>query len=205
MPNVQQELGLSDEQFGKLRLFNRILISYNDFKQAQEIASLLLEGDLYRNYPRENRQLVIALNMAAVVAYSRPFLNSGNELAHNRLPGRVLGNFNAEELKLHEVVLNDRNTMMAHSDADANASIPVVIDTDRGPIVIPKNASAYATPLLPEAMQLLRAMALKLREHCFALRQEMEAEVITFLPRVQPEATDGAEQAAAADENVQQK
>ena len=72
MPNVQQDLGLSDEQFGKLRLFNRILISYNDFKQAHEIASLLLDRDLYLNYPRENRQLVIALNMAAVVAYSRP-------------------------------------------------------------------------------------------------------------------------------------
>lgn len=78
---VQQELGLSDEQFGKLRLFNRILISYNDFKQAHEIASRLLEGDLYRNYPRENRHLVIALNIAAIVAYSRPFLDSKGELA----------------------------------------------------------------------------------------------------------------------------
>jgi len=193
MPNVQQELGLSDEQFGRLRLFNRILISYNDFRQACEVASLLLDGDLYRNYPRENRQLVIALNMAAVVAYSRPFLNSGSELAHNRLPGRLLRDFITEELNLHERVLIDRNTMMAHSDADANVSIPVVIETDRGPVVIPMNASAYATPLLPEAMQLLRAMALKLQERCFALRQEMEAEVIPFLPRVQPEAPDDPE------------
>lgn len=205
MSNVQQELGLSDEQFDKLRLFNRILISYNDFKQVHDIASLLLDGDLYRNYPRENRQLVIALNMAAVVAHSRPFLNSGSELAQNRLPGRVLRDFTAEEIKLHEVALNDRNTMMAHSDADASVSIPVVIETDRGPIVIPKNASAYATPLLPEAMQLLRTMALKLQEHCFALRQEMEVEVIPFLPRVHPESPDDAEQGAAADENVDQK
>jgi hypothetical protein len=194
MPNVQQELGLSDEQFCKLRLFNRILISYNDFKQAHEIASLLLDRDLYRNYPRENQQLVIALNMATVVAYSRPFLNSGSELAHNRLPGRVLRDFTSEEVKLHEVVLNDRNTMMAHSDADENVSIPVVVETDGGPIVIPKNASAYATPLLPEAMQLLGTMALKLREKCFALRQEMEADVISFLPRIQPEGADEAEQ-----------
>ena len=199
MPNVQQDLGLSDEQFGKLRLFNRILISYNDFKQAHEIASLLLDRDLYPNYPRENRQLVIALNMAAVVAYSRPFLNSGSELAHNRLPDRILRGFTTEELKLHEVVLNDRNTMMAHSDADANVSIPVVIETDRGPIVIPKNASAYATPLLPEAMQLLSAMAFKLQEHCFVLRQEMEAEIIPFLPRVKSEAPYDAEQENARD------
>ena len=187
MSTIQQDLGLSDEQFGKLRLFNRILISYNDFKQAHEIASLLLVGDLYRNYPRENRHLVIALNMAAVVAYSRPFLNSGSDLAHNRLPGRVLYNLNAEELALHETVLEDRNTMMAHSDADANVAIPLVMVTDRGPEVIPKNASAFATPLSSKAMQLLSVMVLKLQEHCLALRQEMEPEVISFLPRVQAE------------------
>ncbi|NOS81835.1 MAG: hypothetical protein HOP32_09685 [Nitrospira sp.] len=192
MSTVQQDLGLSDEQFGKLRLFNRVLISYNDFKQAHEIASLLVDGDLYRNYPRENRHLVIALNMAAVVAYSRPFLNCGSDLAHNRLPGRVLRNLNAEELALHETVIEDRNTMMAHSDADANVAIPLVMETDRGPMVIPKNASAYATPLSSKAMQLLSVMALKLQEHCFALRQEMEPEVISFLPRVQAEMPDDA-------------
>ena len=38
-----------------------------------------------------------------------------------RLPFR---DFTAEERNLHEQVLNDRNTMMAHSDADANVSIP---------------------------------------------------------------------------------
>ena len=192
MSTVQQDLGLSDEQFGKLRLFNRILISYNDFKQAHEIASLLLDGDLYRNYPKENRHLVIALNMAAVVAYSRPFLNSGNDLAQNRLPGRVLRILNAEELALHERVIEDRNTMMAHSDADANVAIPLVMETDRGPVVIPKNASAYATPLTSKAMELLSVIALKLREHCFALGQEMEPEVISFLPRVQAKMPDEA-------------
>lgn len=188
---VQQELGLSDEQFQKLRLFNRILISYNDFKQAHEIASLLLDGNLYRNYPRENRHILIALNMAAIVAYSRPFLDSKGELAYNRLPGKVLKKLNPKEIEVHQAVLNDRNTMMAHSDADANISIPLVMETNDRKIVIPQNASPYDTPLLPEAMQLLSDMALKLREHCFALRQEMEPELIQFLPRVQvPEPND---------------
>jgi hypothetical protein len=192
MSTVQQELGLTDEQFGKLRLFNRILISYNDFKQAHEVASLLIGGDFYRDYPSKNRHLVIALNMAAVVAYSRPFLNSGNALAHSRLPGRILRNLTVEELELHKTVLEDRNTMMAHSDADANRAIPLVIETARGPIVIPKNASAYDRPLLPEAMQLLSSLALKLRERCFTLRKEMEPAVISFLPRAQIEVPDGA-------------
>lgn len=192
MATVQQELGLTDEQFGKLRLFNRILISYNDFKQAQEIASLLVGGDLYRNYPRENRHLVIALNMAAIVAYTRPFLDSGGELAQNRLPGRVLRQLTAEEMALHETVLNDRSTMMAHSDADANVSIPLVVETDRGPIVLPKNASAYETILSPESMRLLSTMAIKLQEHCFALRQELEPELVLLLPRARVEPADDA-------------
>lgn len=187
MTTVQQELGLTDEQFGKLRLFNRILISYNDFKQAHEIATLLVDGNFYRDYPRENRHLVLALNMAAVVSYARPFLDSGGELAHNRLPGRILRKLTAEEMALHQTVIEDRNTMMAHSDADANLSIPLVMETDRGPIVVPKNASAYATILLPESMQLLRTMAIKLQEHCFVLRQELEPELVSFLPRVSSE------------------
>jgi hypothetical protein len=192
MASVQQELGLTDEQFGKLRLFNRVLISYNDFKQAHEIATLLVDGSLYRDYPRENRHLVIALNMAAIVAYTRSFLDSGGELAHNRLPGRGLRQLTAEEMALHETVLEDRNTMMAHSDADANLSIPLVMHTDQGPIVVPKNASPYAAPLLPESMQLLRTMAFKLQEHCFVLRQELEPEVVSFLPRVRVEPADDA-------------
>lgn len=192
MATIQQELGLTDEQFGKLRLFNRILISYNDFKQAHEIASLLVDGDLYRDYPRENRHLVIALNMAAIVAYARPFLDSGGELAHNRLPGKVLRQLTAEEMMLHETVLKDRSTMMAHSDADANLSIPLVMETDRGTIVVPKNASAYATILLPESMSLLCRMAIKLQEYCFALRSELEPELVEFLPRGKVEPADDA-------------
>jgi hypothetical protein len=191
MATVQQELGLTDEQFGKLRLFNRILISYNDFKQAHEIATLLVDGDLYRNYPREHRHLVIALNMAAIVAYSRPFMDSGGELANNRLPGRVLRQLTAEEMTLHEAVFKDRSTMMAHSDADANLSIPLVVETDRGSIVIPKNASAYTSILLPESMRLLSGMAIKLQEYCFVLRQELEPELVAFLPRGKAEPADG--------------
>ena len=155
-------------------------------------ATLLVDGNLYRDYPRENRHLVIALNLAAIVAYTRPFLDSRGELAHNRLPHRVLRQLTAEEMALHKMVLEDRNTMMAHSDADANLSIPLVIEADRGPIVVPKNASAYATILLPESMQLLRTMAIKLQEHCFVLRQELEPEWVSFLPRVRVEPADDA-------------
>lgn len=193
MNSIQKQLGLNDQSYRKFKLFNRILISYNDFKQAHEIASLLIEGNLYENYPKENRHLVIALNMAAIVAYARPFLDSRGNLAHNRLPGKVLKILNEDERAVHETVLEDRNTMMAHSDADANLSIPLVMETITGNILVPQNASPYATPLLPEAMQMLRNMSGKLQEYCFTLRKEMEPDMLPLLPRVEPNSSNDTE------------
>lgn len=192
MESIQAQLGLDDKTYGKLRLFNRILISYNDFKQTHEIASLLIEGNLYANYPKENRQLVIALNMAAIVAYARPFLDSGGELAYNRLPEKILGKLNSKEKEVHEQVLRDRNTMMAHSDADANESFPLVVETANGPIMIPKNASAYETVLTSVAMNTLCDMSLKLRECCFDMRRQMEPEMLKVLPKAQIDQTNDA-------------
>lgn len=184
MDKIQEQLGLDDKSYKKLKLFNRILISYNDFKQAHEIASLLIDGNLYENYPRKNRHLVIALNMATIIAYSRPFLDSRGKLAHNRLPGKVLNILNAEERKVHKIVLEDRNTMMAHSDADANQSIPLVIEIEDRSIIFPKNASPYTNILLPETMKVLCNMSYKLQEYCYKLRQEMEPNMLSILPRV---------------------
>ena len=185
MNNIQKQLGLDDQSYGKLKLFNRILISYNDFKQAHEIASLLIEGNLYDKYPEENRCLVIALNMAAIIAYARPFLDSKGELAHNRLPGKVLKILSEEEKIVHKTVLEDRNTMMAHSDADANLSIPYVLKIANRSIIVPQNASPYATPLVPDAMNKLCTMSYKLQEYCFKLRQEMEPDILPILPKVE--------------------
>jgi hypothetical protein len=152
----------------------------------------MIDGNLYENYPKENRHLVIALNMAAIVAYARPFLDSRGKLAHNRLPGKVLKILSEDERAVHETVLEDRNTMMAHSDADANVSIPLVLETKTRNILVPKNASPYATPLLPAAMQILCNMSYKFQEYCFKLRQEMEPDMLPILPRVETDSSNGA-------------
>lgn len=183
MSGIQLELGLSDEAYRELKLFNRVLISYNDFNQAYEVANLLLDGDFYEQYPRKNRQLVIALNMAAIIAYARPFLDSKGDLAHNRLPGKVTKILTDDELEVHEAALQDRNTMMAHSDADANVSVPLVVEIGGKPKVVPKNATPYENILTKAAMERLRSAAIKLREDCFQRRQEMESEMISILPR----------------------
>ena len=123
--------------------------------------------------------------MATIIAYSRPFLDSKGKLAHNRQPDKVIRILNEEELKIHNMVLEDRNTMMAHSDADANISTPLVIEMNDRKVLYPKNASPYANPLLPESMKMLSEISFKLREYCFDLRREMESEMMEFLPKAQ--------------------
>ena len=176
----------------EIRLFNRLLMSYNDFKQAHEISTYLLENKLYESYPAENRTLVIGLNMAAIVAYSRPFSSNRGALAQRRIPLDILDVLTEEEREVHDIVITDRNTMMAHSDADANDSFPLVLATGNSKIVVPMNASPYANPLLPEAMKVLSEMSLKLQEEVFDRRQKMEPNLIEHLPVKQAAGTEEA-------------
>jgi hypothetical protein len=179
------EIDVDEEEF---RLFNRLLLSYNDFKQAHEVASVLIEGKYYEKYP-ENRTVVHALNLAVIVAYSRPFKVSRGQLALKTLPKEILSGFDNEKMKIHQQVLKDRDTMMAHSDADANNVIPQVLDLGDRKILLPINASPYAIPLLPEVMEKLSTMAYQLQERVFEMRMEIEPRIIDKLPlaRIQDE------------------
>lgn len=172
------KIDVDEEEF---RLFNRLLLSYNDFKQAHEVASELLENGYYDDYP-QNRALVHALNLTVIIAYSRPFKASRGQLALKYLPEEVLSGFDKEQMEIHQQVLCDRDTMMAHSDSDANNVIPQVQDLGNRKILIPMNASPYARPLLREAMDKLVVMAYELQEKVFKMRMEIEPKIIDKLP-----------------------
>ena len=179
------EIDVDEEEF---RLFNRLLLSYNDFKQAHEVASVLIEGKYYEKYP-EIRTVLHALNLAVIVAYSRPFKVSRGQLALKTLPKEILSGFDNEQIKIHQQVLKDRDTMMAHSDADANNVIPQVLDLGHRKILLPTNASPYATPLLPEVMEKLSTMVYQLQEKAYEMRMKIEPRIIDKLPlaRIQDE------------------
>jgi len=172
------EIDVDEDEF---KLFNRLLLSYNDFKQAHEVASELIGNDYYDKYP-ENRHMVHALNLAAIVAYSRPFKVSRGQLALKTLPEDILSGFDEDKMKIHQQVLNDRDTMMAHSDADANNAIPQALDLGHRKILMPTNASPYAVHLLPEVMETLSTMAYELQEKVFEMRMEIEPRIIDKLP-----------------------
>ncbi|WP_430461010.1 hypothetical protein ACQUQU_17560 [Thalassolituus sp. LLYu03] len=175
------EIDIVEDEF---RLFNRLLLSYNDFKQAHEIASELVKGDYYEKYP-ENRHILHALNLAVIIAYSRPFKTSRGKLALKSIPEDILCGFDEEKMKIHKQVLTDRDTMMAHSDADANNVIPQVFDLGHRKMLMPTNASPYVIHLLPEVMEKLADMAYELQEKVFEKRMEIEPKIIDKLPLIQ--------------------
>ena len=175
------EIAVDEDEF---RLFNRLLLSYNDFKQAHEVALELVKGDYYKKYP-ENRHILHAFNLTVIIAYSRPFKTSRGQLALRSLPKDVLSDFDEEKMEIHHQVISDRDTMMAHSDADANNVVPQALDLGHRRILMPSNASPYAIHLLPGVMEKLAAMAFELQEKVFGMRMEIEPRIIDKLPLIQ--------------------
>lgn len=94
------------EKEAKLRLFYRLLISYNDSRQASQIARYILKHRLQAKVDRlrgERRYRVMllwqALNCAMVVAYCRPFPGNDRRTARRipDLPRRFLATLRSEE------------------------------------------------------------------------------------------------------------
>lgn len=160
-------------------------MSYVDFQQAAGIADYILSSGLHERYPQD-RFALQGLNCAMVIAYCRPF--SGNDqrasLKVPDLPGRILQVLSSEERSLHETLLEERHTMLAHSDSDAWEPQPHYIRIGSSEMLIPSFDYVHS-PLLPEVVEQVKAMSDKLREACFEERQRLEAEVKPYLAVVE--------------------
>ncbi len=176
------EIEPSPEIRGKLRYFNRVLMSYIDFQQACNIAHYILGDRLHERLCDRgpgDRFLLQGLNCAMIVAYCRPF--SGNDrgaaVKIPDLPARFLRVLTEEERWLHGIVMEDRDARLAHSDSEAWEMEPVVYRCDDGhEMLIPMHHSVHA-PLTRKATECFRGMADKLREACFAERRGLEPEL----------------------------
>lgn len=161
-------------------------MSYVDFQQAGGIASCILESDLLERYPNDRFHLQ-GLNSGMIVAYWRPFSNErGGEAAVPSLPGRILGVLNREERELHEVIREDRNRVVAHSDSEAWNPRPHYIILNGKKILVPLFSAPHAHLLRP-AVEMFAGMCTKLREACFAERERLERELAPYLPVVESE------------------
>ena len=174
-------------QDATVRLFRRLLLSYNDFKQLAHISSYILTAKLHDSYSEKDRHLLQALNCAMIVGYARPF--SGNEGSPVMLPGlpeRFLKPLTPEERDLHNVVMKDRNEVLAHSDSAAwNLRLSVMRSPGRA-MLAPVHHDT-AAPLNEQPTRLLNGMALKLMEGVFEERMLLEKELLDLLPTLNTE------------------
>jgi hypothetical protein len=166
----------------ELRLFHRVLMSYTDFYQAKRISDQLLGSQVYPGEPNKNRTFYEALNCAAIVAYCRPFSgNEGSDTTLAALPQRFLKVLTEEERGLHDVVMADRNTVLAHSDSEAWAMEPTVFRLGNGKEILAPMHNPVHAPLTREAMTIFNDMCAKLMEEVFKERQRLEPIVWKFL------------------------
>src|SRR5260370_42043956 len=167
----------------KVRVFRRILVSYNDFGQALDISSHILKAKLHRDYPEKDRHILQALNCAMIIAYARPFSgNRGSKTMLPALPERFLTGFARDEWALHKVVMKDRNEVLAHSDHSAwRLRLSVTRSSGRRPMLVPLHQDVRA-PLDEKHTRMFREMAHKLMEAVSAERRVLEKELFDVLP-----------------------
>lgn len=183
---------LPPEIQGKLRQFVRVLMSYVDFQQAEGIARHILASDLLDRYPQD-RFALQGLNCGMVIAYCRPFTGNdqGAESKIPSLPARILDALTPEERELHKTLMEERHTILAHSDSQAWEPQVHYMRVGSRETLIPSFAYVHA-PLLREVVQQVEIMARKLREACFAERERLEPELKAFLPVVDYEDFEGS-------------
>lgn len=175
---------------GKIRQFYRLLMSYQDFQQAFGISSYIIDNKLLKKRIKfkqyEDKLLLEALTCAMIMAYCRPFSanEKKTELKIPNLPTGILKVLNVKEKEVHNVVMANRNTLLAHSDSSAWNLRPYVFETKSGrKTLVPLSYNTKA-PLTDEATVIFKNMSEKLMEKVFEKRMEFERELKEHLPVV---------------------
>jgi hypothetical protein len=189
MPGVihmrHKDTNLSPELRGKLRKFYRLLMSRGDFKQAHYVASYILDQRLHDS---QDRRLLEALNCAMIIAYCRPF--SGNDRRVEKkvpdLPASFLKGLSQAEKEIHDVVMSDRNTVLAHSDSSAFDLQPEAWKIGDRRILVPFSNDA-AAPLTRDATETFQSLAKKMMEKALEERMRLEKELTNVFDEISVE------------------
>ncbi len=179
---------LTPELKGKMRQYKRILLSYADFKHAKLASSYILDSQLHENYPEGSYIILEALNCSMIVAYCRPFSGNASRATDSvpDLSSRLLRVLSPDEREIHNVVMQDRNKALAHSDDEALQVEPVIWQVAGRDMVLPLKNWGLA-PLTKEATFIFRSAAEKLFIATMEERQRLEPELMPYLRVANPE------------------
>jgi hypothetical protein len=178
---------LTPEIDGKMRQFKRALMSCADFKHAKLASSYILSEGLHEKYPEKSYIVLEALNCSMIVAYCRPFSgnDSGCEHPVPDIPSRLLKVLNEEERIVHDAVMHDRNTVLAHSDSDALQMEPVLERMGERDILL-SIVNWGLAPLTPDATKVFNSAAEKLLNATIQECQRLRVELSPYLRVVNP-------------------
>ena len=113
-----------------------------------------------------------------IIAYCRPF--SGNKQSDIKipdLPASFLKGLPEDEREIHEVVLSDRNTLLAHSDSAAAQLQPEVWKIKDKKILVPWKNYTRA-PLTKEATETFRSLSKRMWHKVISERSKLEPKLI---------------------------
>lgn len=183
-----------DEIDFKYKQYIRLLISYQDFQHAFDIAEIIIEEnyEFKRNSTKglEGQRIKIlweALNSSMILSYCRPF--SGNDKnSQSKIPdltNKVLKTLTNDEKEFHKTLIEDRNTIIAHSDSEAWNIKPILVKTKEmnKPILYPSSNEVRA-PLKIEFVEKLKTMCIKLMDETFDRRMELESYLKDKFPTI---------------------
>ena len=120
-----------------------------------------------------------------IVSYCRPFSGSerGIALKIPNLPVTFLKSVPESEREIHEVVLKDRNTVLAHSDSSAAQLQPEVWKIEDRQILLPWQNDRLA-PLTKEATETFLSLVSRMRDKIMSERMKMEPELISYFDEI---------------------
>lgn len=177
---------------GKRKQLIRLLISFNDFKNAYDIANLIIEENYQERVEnsdseesQKNKRIWESLNSAMVIGYNRP-ISSNDKTNKNPIPDLPNGVFkvlNEHEKSIHQSLIDYRNKLIAHSDSEAidMELYYMKIGETNLKILVPLQNHTRA-PFLIDIVKIIKGMCKKLMEEIFKRRNILEKELENQIP-----------------------
>jgi len=182
------------EIIGKYKQLCRLLISYNDFKHAADVAHFYLEGDYEVDRVEwdgddyfERKIIGEAMNCAMIIAYARPFSGSdkGASFKIPDLPDRYFRQLDKKGRQAHELIIKDRNLRMAHSDSRAWDLGLQVLEIGDGRNLLMLAHEDTRAPLSRDTILTLISNCNTFMDAIIEARKDLEEQLQEYLPKIQ--------------------
>ncbi|WP_335967215.1 hypothetical protein [Galbibacter sp. PAP.153] len=181
----------SKETNAKMNQLIRLLISFNDIKEAFNIVEILMEQsdfEIEEANHKQNKMNSIkceSLSNALTIAYSRPF--SGNDKGNkNPIPDlsvNVLKGFEKRDKELHKFLIDHRNKAVAHSDSEIIQMEPfyLKVEDQKLPLLIPlRNKTKFI--FSEEELRNIKELCSKLMSEIHIRQKKLERELSDLIP-----------------------